>query len=326
MRSCLLVRSLALTFGAMGTLAGLASAAPPPASAKDVAAQVNGHTITYQELNTEFRARTRRSFETVETNPQWQRIRKQILERMIDEQLLDEEAARQKISVSPEEVDQRLKTLEARFPSPKAFKEELSRRGITAAQLKTNIREGLMRHQLLKKEVLDKIAVSPEELESFYQAHKDKYTQEEAVHARHILIKVAPDASPEDDRKAKEKARAVLAKAKKGEDFAQLAKENSEGPTKDRGGDLGYFGRGQMVKPFEDAAFSLKAGEIRGPVRTKFGYHIVKVEDRKEAKQLTYKEVQGQVKEDLMTDKANARYEEYVDQLRKKAKITVNLK
>lgn len=326
MRNCLLVRSLALTFGAMGTLAGFASAAPPPASAKAVAAQVNGRTITYQELNTEFRARTRRPFETVEANPQWQRIRKQILERIIDEQLLDEEAARQKISVPPEDIDQRFKKLEARFPSAEAFNQELSRRGLTADQLKTNIRKGLMRHQLLKKEVLDEIAVSPEELEAFYQAHKDKYAQEEAVRARHILIRVAPDASPEDDKKAKDKARAVLVKAKEGEDFAQLAKEYSEGPTKDRGGDLGYFGRGQMVKPFEDAAFSLKAGEIRGPVRTKFGYHIIKVEDKQEAKQLPYKEAKDQVKEDLTDEKANARYQEYVAQLRKKATITVNLK
>jgi len=326
MKSRLLVLSLALTFGAMGTPWGSALAAPPPASAKGVAAQVDGQSITYQQLNSEFRARTRRSFETVEADPQWQHVRKQILEQMINEELLEEEAARQKLSVSPEAVDARFKNLQARFPSPEVFNQELSRRGLTADQLKKNIQQGLLRHELLEKEVLKKVAVTPQELSAFYQAHKDKYVQKETVHARHILIRVAPDASPEDDKKAKEKATAVLVKGKNGEDFAQLAKEYSEGPTKDRGGDLGTFGRGQMLKPFEDAAFSLKAGEIGGPVRTKFGYHIIKVEEKQTFKQLPYKEAESRVKDDLMNEKANARYQKYVAELRKKAKITVNLK
>lgn len=326
MRSRLLVLSLALTFGVMSALRGSVSAAPPPASGKAVAAQVNGRSITYQELDIEFQARTRRPFETVQADPQWQHVRKQILEQIINEELLEVEATRQKLSVPPEAVDAHFKNLQARFPSPEVFNQEVSRRGLTADKLKQNIQKGLLRHELLEKEVLKKVTTSPQELNAFYQAHKDKYVQEEAVHARHILIRVAPDASPEDDKKAKEKATAVLVKGKKGEDFAQLAKEYSEGPTKDRGGDLGTFSRGQMLKPFEDAAFSLKAGEIGGPVRTQFGYHIIKVEEKQTFKQLPYQEVEGRVKDDLTNEKANARYQEYVAELRTKAKITVNLK
>jgi peptidyl-prolyl cis-trans isomerase C len=223
-------------------------------------------------------------------------------------------------------VDQRFERLQARFPSEEAFNQELGRRGLTAEQLKQNIRKGLMRQQILNKEVLDKVSVSPKESETFFQEHKDKYVQEEAVHARHILIKAAPDASPEDDGKAKNRAQEVLAKAKKGEDFGKLAKQYSEGPSKEREGDLGYFGRGQMVKPFEDAAFSLKVGEISGLVRTQFGYHIIKVEERQQAKVLSYEEAKDQVKADVTKEKVNARYREYIEGLRKKAKITVNLK
>jgi peptidyl-prolyl cis-trans isomerase C len=326
MKSWFLVLPLALTLGTIGALYGSVSAAPPSPSAKKVAAQVNGKPISYQELNGEFRARTRRLFETVEADPQWKHIRKQILEQIIDEELLAQEAKRQKVSVLPEAVDARFTKLQVRFPSQEAFTEELNRRGLTAEQLKENIRKGLMRHQVLDKEVMDKVSVSPQELEAYYQAHKDKYVQQEAVRARHILIRVDPNVSPEDDQKAKDRMNAVLAKAKKGEDFAQLAKEYSEGPSKARGGDLGYFGRGQMVKPFEDAAFSLKVGEISGPVRTKFGYHIIMVEDVQAYKQLTYKEAKDQVKKNVMNEKMNTRYQEYVAQLRKKAKITVNLK
>lgn len=325
MRSRLGVLAVSLMFGTMGALLKFALAAPPASSAKDVAAQVNERTITYQELNKEFRARTRVPFEKVQADPQAQHIRKQVLEQIINEELLLKEAEQQKVSVPPAEIDKRFTQLQARFPSEEAFNQELKNRGLTAERLKQNIKKGLMRQQILTKEVLDKVSVSPKELEAFFDKNKNNYVQEEEIHARHILIRVDADVSPEDDRKAKERANAVLVKVKKGEDFGQLAKEHSDGPTKEREGDLGYFGRGQMVKPFEDAAFSLKAGQVSDLVRTKFGYHIIKVEDRREAKRLSYKQAENQVKDDLTKEKVNARYQEYIDGLRKKAKITIHL-
>lgn len=325
MRSVCIIFSLALTFGTIAALPGFVSAATPPSPAQDIAAKVNGETITYQALNTEFRARTRVPFERVQADPQAQRIRKQILEQMIDEKLLGEQAMRGQISVEPEMVNERFQNVQARFPSEAAFTQELNSRGLTPEQLKNNIRKGLMTEQLINKEVIDKVSVSPAELEPYFQKHRDDYVQEEAVHARHILIKVASDASPEDDQKAKDRAEAVLAKAKKGEDFAQLAKQHSEGPSSAQEGDLGYFGRGKMIKPFEDAAFTIKVGEISGLVRTQFGYHIIKVEDKLEAKQLSYKEAEDQVKKDLTREKTIARYGEYIKGLREKATVTVNL-
>lgn len=325
MRSVCIIFSLALTFGTIAALPGTVSAATPPSPAQDIAAKVNGETITYQALNTEFRARTRVPFEKVQADPQAQRIRKQILEQMIDEKLLGEQAKRGKISVEPEMVNERFQNIQARFPSEAAFTQELNSRGLTPEQLKKNIRNGLMTEHLINKEVIGKVSVAPEELEPYFQKHRGDYMQEETVHARHILIKVASDASPEDDQKAKDRAEAVLAKAKKGEDFAQLAKQHSEGPSSAQEGDLGYFGRGKMIKPFEDAAFTLKVGEISGLVRTQFGYHIIKVEDKLEAKQLSYKEAEDQVKKDLTREKTIARYGEYIKGLREKAKVTVNL-
>ncbi|MEE8225133.1 MAG: peptidylprolyl isomerase [candidate division NC10 bacterium] len=326
MRIWVIVLSLAVTFGTMGSFQEVVAAAPPSAPAKGVVAQVNGKTITYQELNNEFRARTRRPFERVQADPQWKNIRKQILEQIINEELLWMEAERQKLPVAQEAIDTRFKKLHARFPSTEVFNQELKARGLTAEQVKKDLRKGLMRQQIINKEVFDKVSVSPRESEFFFQGHKDTYVKGEAVHARHILIKVASDASPEDDRKAKKRAKAVLAKAKKGEDFAQLAKQYSEGPSKTREGDLGYLGRGKTVKPFEDAAFKLKVGEISDLVRTQFGYHIIKVEDRQEAKQLSYQEAEDRVKADLTKQKATARYQKFIEGLRKKAKITINLK
>ena len=127
------------------------------------------------------------------------------------------------------------------------------------------------------------IKISEKEIQSFYEYNADKYNQPKQVKARHILFKFDQNDSDEVKNDAKKRALTVLEKARKGEDFAGLAKEYSEGPSKSQGGDLGYFGAGQMETPFEEAAFALKKGEISDLVQTRFGYHIILVEDIKEA-------------------------------------------
>jgi parvulin-like peptidyl-prolyl isomerase len=325
MRSRLLGLCLALTFGAMGVLPRFTSAAPASLPAKDVAALVNGRAITYEVLNTAFHNQAGVPFETVQDDPQAQQARKQILEQIINEELLAEEARRQELPVTPEALNTRIKEIQARFPSEEAFNQTLRSRGLTLDEFKADMEEGLMIQQLIQKEVFAKVSVSRQELESFFQKHRDDY-MEGSVHVRHILITVAPDASPEDDAKARDRAKTVLAKARKGDDFAQLAQQYSEDPSKDKGGDLGDLARGQTVKPFEDVAFSLKPGEISDLVRTTFGYHIIKVEEIKTAKRPSFEEAEDRVREDLMQEKATAQYLKYVKALQKKAKITVNLK
>jgi peptidyl-prolyl cis-trans isomerase C len=310
----------------MGTLQRPVSAGPASASPQEVAAQVNGKSITYQELNAEFLARTKARFESVQNNPRAQQARKEILDDIINGELLVQEAERQKIRVAPQAIEERFEDIRARFPSEEAFKQYLGASGLTPERLKARIRDELLRQRLITKEILEGVSVSPQELETFFNDHRDDYSQEEEVHVRHILVVVTPDASPEEDQKAKDRAKAVLAKARKGEDFAKLATEYSDGPTKAREGDLGYFGRGQTVKPFEEAAFKLKVGEISDLVRTQFGYHIIKAEGRREAKQLSFTEAKDQVREDLTREKTYTRYQDYLKELRRKSKLTVNLR
>jgi peptidyl-prolyl cis-trans isomerase D len=152
------------------------------------------------------------------------------------------------------------------------------------------------------KEFLDEVEITDEEIASYYdeiasyyEYHLDTYTEPKQVKARHILFKLTPDAPEEEEETVKKRAREVLEKARKGNDFAELAKEYSEGPTKDKGGDLGYFRAGQMVKPFEEAAFAMKKGDIGDLVRTRFGYHIIKVEDVEEERTKSLDEVRDQI-------------------------------
>ncbi len=149
----------------------------------------------------------------------------------------------------------------------------------------------------------DKVKVSEQEIREYYEDNLEAFKVKKQVRARHILFRLSPDAKKEEEEKVRKRAESVLKKARAGENFAELAKKYSEGPTKSKGGDLGYFSRGTMVKPFEDAAFALKKGEISDLVRTQFGYHIIKVEDIKEARTKTLDEVKEEIRKILIQTK-----------------------
>lgn len=141
----------------------------------------------------------------------------------------------------------------------------------------------ILAQELLKIET-SKIEPTEKDLMRFYSRNEDKFKVPEMVRARHILLKIGSNPSEEEKKRVREKAEGVLKRARSGEDFAKLATELSEDTgSKNKGGDLGFFQRGRMVKPFEETAFSLKPGEISGIVETQFGYHIIKVEEKKEA-------------------------------------------
>ncbi|MFH1487482.1 MAG: SurA N-terminal domain-containing protein, partial [Pseudomonadota bacterium] len=165
----------------------------------------------------------------------------------------------------------------------------------------------------------DRVSVTDAEVKGYYEDHIEAFKQKKEVKARHILFKLKPDASEEEEKASREKASKVLEKARKGEDFASLAKEYSEGPTAEEGGDLGYFSEGQMVKPFEEAAFKMKKGEISDLVRTDFGFHIILLEDIKEARTKTLDEVGKEIADNLTliacTDLAHEKALSMTDQM-----------
>ncbi len=168
----------------------------------------------------------------------------------------------------------------------------------------------------LFKDEIDKLTIDEAELESYYQQHLDQYSQPETRQARHILLK----SENNDSEKVEQKMQGILAQARGGEDFAKLAEELSEDSTAARGGDLGFFGRGQMVKTFEDTAFGLKEGEISDIVRSRFGFHIIKLEAIRPATTQTFAEVRESIENKLTQERgktetfktANATYEKII--------------
>lgn len=166
------------------------------------------------------------------------------------------------------------------------------------------------------EQFMDKVKVEDAEIKSYYNSNPDEFFVEKKVKARHILFKVDKEADPELVKSQHKKALEVLEKARSGQDFAELAKKYSEGPTSEKGGDLGEFTKDQMVKPFSDAAFSLKPGEISEPVLTDFGWHLIKVEDVTEERTKPFEEVKEEIANKLKMKKAERMAFEEADDFR----------
>lgn len=156
-----------------------------------------------------------------------------------------------------------------------------------------------------------RVTPSEDDIRDYYEGNLDEFNIPKTVEARHILIKADQDAKAEQDESARKKAEEIFKLAKEGQDFAELARKYSEGPTKAKGGYLGTFRREEMVKPFSDKAFSMNAGDISEPVRTDFGWHIIKVEKVNPAKTLSLGEAEADIRKKLKADRSkNIAYDE----------------
>jgi len=174
----------------------------------------------------------------------------------------------------------------------------------------------------VKREVIDNMHISDDDIKAYYEARKDELQIPEMVRARHILIKVDANAPEEEKQKALEKAEDLLDRIKSGEDFAELASELSDDTvTKAKGGNLGFFPRGNMVPTFEDAAFSLKPGEVSEIIETQFGYHIIKVEEKKEAGTQPLDAIKDNIKQGLIQERSQKAVVDFTDKVLKDANV-----
>ncbi len=246
------------------------------------------------------------------------------IEMLVAQRVLRDEAAARGITVADAEVEQRLAKMSETLPKGLTLDAALAQRGMDKAELLKNIKEGMQFEKLIDAETAGK-AVKPTEAEAqaFYDENKSKqFTTEEKASASHILI--APETK--DDAgwaKAKEKVDAIAKQLKEGGDFAALAKEHSTCPSKEKGGDLGEFGRGQMVPEFDEAAFSQELNVVGEPVKTQFGYHLVKVTGKKAAGETPFAEVKEEILGSLESQSKNQLAEKFIDDLKAKADVEI---
>ena len=251
----------------------------------------------------------------------------EVLDGLIERKLLDQEARKRGTVASPEDVEAQLKKFVERFPSRSDFEKMLVQLGLTEEDLKSSLAENVKRQQLIREQIYSHITVSEEEMAAEYQEHTDVYVIPERIRARHILIVVPPDSTPDQDLFARKRAEQVLDRAVGGEDFGSLAEKYSmDESTRAQGGNLGYFFKGSLpegLKAVDEAAFALQPGEISGLVRTGYGYHIVKVEERLPAEQGTYEDAKPAVKANVFGRKASERYREFISSLRENGKVEI---
>lgn len=250
----------------------------------DYVAKINGEKITQSELNKELVSQ----------------YGTDVLSTLITNKVIELEAVKKKITVSDKEIQAELDDLQNSYGGKEAFEAALESNAMTLQDAKDNIKTYLTTTKLIEPT----IDITEKELKTYFKENKDTFSQEEQVQASHILV--------ED----KDTAQEVEKKIKKGEDFAELASEYStDTASASNGGNLDYFGKGVMDEGFEKAAFSMKIDEISDPIKTDYGYHIIKVTGKKAAKEATFENSKDDVKTVLMNEKINANYSTWLSSL-----------
>lgn len=259
----------------------------------EIVARVNGEAITKAELY----------------DMMYQYVGPRVLDELILIRLVEQEAAAQGVTVPGEEIDAEVEAIAQQVGGTQQLELILSQQGAGLEQLRDEIRRTLLIRALLEPQ----IEVTDEEVRAFFEENADLFAQREMVRARHILVST------------KEQAEELRRQLLDGADFATLAREHSsDAGSAARGGDLGWFGRGVMVAPFEEAAFSLKVGEISEPVQSSFGYHLIKVEERAEAKPAEFNDqVAATIRELLAEEKMQQQLGTWLQSLRLQADVEI---
>ncbi|MDD5258907.1 MAG: peptidylprolyl isomerase [bacterium] len=303
-------------------------------------AVVNNEIITLEDFNKKtgpMIEQYRQAYKGADAEEKLKEMKKEMLNQMVEEKLLRQEAKKQNIIVTKQDIQKGVDEVKKRFKPDnnyQEYKDELKRQGYTEKVFENDIKEQLMVMQLIDKEIKSKAVLPTEaEVQKYYDEHKKELKQDEQVRARHILVRVEEKADLKTQSAALKKIKEIQDKIKKGNDFSALAKEYSDDPgSKENGGDLGFFTKETMVPEFSKAAFALKPGQVSDAVKTSFGYHLIKVEETKPAKQLALDDevpvgngknvkIKEYVQNMLYQQSMEKKFEEWLKDLKGKSKI-----
>ncbi|MBN1825677.1 MAG: peptidylprolyl isomerase [Candidatus Eisenbacteria bacterium] len=295
------------------------------ASAGDVVATVNGQEVTAAQLEAET-ARLFRQFGGQVSPFQAQQMEgllmQQARDNLVNKILLAEAVESEGNRLGEEEIQARFDEFLTQFPDSAAFREAILAQGWESEEaFFEEFRRMMEIDALLEEKTGDYPKATDGEIATAYEENKDKFRQEEQVNARHILMMLKENDNEETKAAKRRDMESIRDQLRRGGDFAALAQEYSDCPSKENGGDLGWFGRNRMVEPFEEVAFSLPVGQTSDVVETRFGFHVIEVLDRREARQLPLDEVRSGIEEQLNQQHRREMIEEYLNGLRENAEI-----
>jgi peptidyl-prolyl cis-trans isomerase C len=292
-----------------------------PIELPEVVATVNGKDITRAQLQDIFNAAVQSSGMNVADLSTAQQLGgyTQLLNDLIDRQLLLDAASKEE--VTSEDVDAEIKKFKSQFPDEAIFDAQMKQAGMSSEKLQNDVREELKIRSWMEDQV--KVSeVSDADAKTFYDSNIKEFAQPETVKASHILFMVDADAPADVVKKQEEAAKKAAVRAKGGEDFTALAKELSEEPgAKESGGDLGFFPKDRMVPEFANAAFAANINDISEPVKTQFGWHVIKVTDKKAAGTVPFDEVDDQITSYLKTMRQREAVQNVMKGLKDSAKV-----
>jgi peptidyl-prolyl cis-trans isomerase C len=248
-------------------------------------------------------------------------LKQEILENLINRELLYQESQKRGIKIEETTITENYEILKKRFPHETDFRNALSKLKFSEAGMKLQIKRDLAIQQLITKQFVEKVTITDKETKAYYDSHLPAFRRPEQVRASHILISVDRNADEAQKAAARKKIEDIQDKLNKGEDFAALAKEFSQCPSGSRGGDLGYLGRRQLVKPLEEVAFALPPGQVSDIVETPFGYHLITVVEKRPETLIGYEEVKVKLQEYLKQQRVEKQVDLYIDELKGKANV-----
>jgi peptidyl-prolyl cis-trans isomerase SurA len=252
-------------------------------------------------------------------------LRRQVLDRMVDEQLLMQEANELKVSVSSEEVDKSIDQIKKDYGlTDEQLRDELRKQGMSMAAYRQNTKREILKYRIINIAVGSKVSVSDADVQSYYERHM----QEENIQVRasHIFLSIPENADAAAAQEREKQAKSLLQRAQAGEDFGKLAREYSEdAATRAEGGDLGWFGKDILPKPIEELVFAMKEGEVRGPVRADRGFHVIKLAGRRAQAPKPLAEVRDQIRGQLRQREMERQTKTYLTELRRKTLVDIRM-
>ncbi len=296
----------------------------PAETENPVIVRVNGTAISERDLHEKVNLTINRTYFHKNLSPEKKKeILKQSLEALIEEELMFQESKKQQVKVDKKKVDQQYAKVVQRFPSKEEFKNALKKAGYTEKELKQKINREFLIKGVYKRNIIDKSILTEQELRSYYDTNKNKFKKPETVNLQLILIKIKEPSQEASRQEARQQAESLLIRLKKGEDFGSLASQYSDDMYRIKGGHLGEVHRGRLPKEIEATAFTLKKGEISPPIKTEHGFSIIKLLDKKEARQLTFNEIKNKLKSELEKKRIAQAKKGWITNLKAQAKIEI---
>ena len=254
------------------------------------------------------------------------KIRNSVLDQLVEKKLVDQKIRELNIKIGDDEIKQAIEDVKRqnKIDSQEAFKAALASQGLTFDQYRAQLQEQLERLRLVSMEVRSKIQVGETEMREYYEANLTKYSEEDSFHARHIFFRANEKAPAAEIKRTMTTALMVLAEAKSGKDFVELAKTYSEDPAARKdGGDLGIFKKGDMLPELEQTILAMKPGEVSELVVTPAGFHIIKLEERIKGKVKPFESFKTEIEDAIYRKKSEDRFSQWAKDLRSKASVDI---